>query len=86
MPSGRDLFVYTVEGGKAVHRKVETGLYRGGKAEILAGLQVGDLMVMAGQVKLRDGSDLKLPERMESPAAKATTEASAEAGNAESGQ
>ncbi len=69
VPSGRNLFVYKVEGGKAVRTEVEVGLYRHGKVEILDGIEIGDLVVIAGQVKLRDGSDVSLPEGMESPPA-----------------
>ncbi len=80
VPSGRSLFVYKVEDGKAVRTEVETGLYRAGKVEILSGLRPGDLVVTAGQVKLRDGSDLKLPEGVESPPAPVTAETGETAG------
>ncbi|MEQ8655286.1 MAG: efflux RND transporter periplasmic adaptor subunit [Kiloniellales bacterium] len=80
VPSGRSVFVYRVLGGKAVRTEVETGLYRAGKVEILSGLSAGELVVTAGQVKLRDGSELKLPEGVESPPAPAVAETAEQAG------
>ncbi len=65
VPSGRSLFVYKAIDGKAVRQLVETGLYRGGKVEILKGLEAGELVVTAGQVKLREGSKLLLPEGLD---------------------
>ncbi len=62
VPSGRSLFVYKAIDGKAVRQLVETGLYRDGKVEILSGLTPGELVITAGQVKLREGSKLSLPE------------------------
>jgi membrane fusion protein (multidrug efflux system) len=35
---------------------VETGQRRDGKVEVIAGLVPGDLIVTAGQLKIRDGS------------------------------
>lgn len=55
MPRGTEAFVYVVDGGKAVLRKVETGLRREGRVEIVSGLQPGDVVVTAGQMKLREG-------------------------------
>ncbi|GAB5469516.1 MAG: efflux RND transporter periplasmic adaptor subunit [Rhodospirillales bacterium] len=69
VPSGRDLFVYVVRDGKALRRKVETGLYREDQVEILTGLEPGELVVTAGQVKLRDGSLVSLPEGLVADAA-----------------
>jgi len=67
VPSGRSLFVFKAVDGAAVRQPVEVGLYRKGQAEILTGLERGDLVVTAGQVKLRDGSKLLLPEEQAAP-------------------
>jgi len=65
VPSGRNLFVYRVVDGKALRTPVEAGLYRGGKVEILNGVAAGDIVVTAGQIKLREGSDVTLPEALQ---------------------
>jgi membrane fusion protein, multidrug efflux system len=56
VPQGSDQFVYRIEDSKAVRVKVETGQRRDGKVEVLSGLERGDVVVTAGQFKLRDGS------------------------------
>jgi membrane fusion protein, multidrug efflux system len=56
VPQGSDQFVYRVDNSKAVRVKVETGQRRDGKVEILTGLERGDMVVTAGQIKLRDGT------------------------------
>ena len=55
MPSGADQFVYKVVDGKATRVKVKTGLRRGSQVEVVEGLQAGDVVVTAGQIKLREG-------------------------------
>ena len=59
VPQGSDQFVYRVDGSKAVRVKVETGQRRDGKVEILGGLGKGDVVVTAGQIKLRDGTPVR---------------------------
>jgi membrane fusion protein (multidrug efflux system) len=56
VPVGADQFVFRVVEGKAQRVKVQTGLRRAGKVEITAGLDAGDVVVTAGQLKVRDGS------------------------------
>lgn len=54
-PDGsRTLFV--VEGNAALHRKVSTGLEGGGWVEVTTGLKEGDLIVLQGQERLKDGA------------------------------
>jgi len=55
MPVGADQYVYRVVDGKASRVRVKTGLRRDARVEITAGLQAGDLVVTAGQIKLREG-------------------------------
>ena len=55
VPIGADQFVYRVAGGKAERVKVATGVRRAGRVEIREGLAAGDVVVTAGQIKLRDG-------------------------------
>ncbi len=63
LPSGADAFVYRLDNGKAMRTKVETGIRRDGKVEILSGLQPGDLVITAGQLRIsRDGMEVRLIE------------------------
>lgn len=48
--------VFKVVDGRAVLTEVEVGLRRRGRAEIVSGLGRGDVVVTAGQMKLRDGA------------------------------
>jgi len=56
MPVGADQYVYRVVDGKASRVRVKTGLRRDARVEITEGLQAGDLVVTAGQIKLREGA------------------------------
>lgn len=56
VPQGDDQFVYKVQDGRAALTKVNVGMRRSGRVEILEGLKVGDQVVTAGQIKLHDGS------------------------------
>lgn len=55
-PRGEAQYVFKVVDGKAVLTKVKTGLYRSGVIEIVEGLGPDDVIVKAGQLKIRDGS------------------------------
>ena len=58
-PVGQDKTVYLVVDGKAVQRVVRIGERLPGKVEILSGLEAGDTVVTAGQMKLFDGADVQ---------------------------
>lgn len=60
VPRGSDQFVYKVVDGKAAQIKVQTGIRRDGKVEIVSGLSDGDVVVTAGQLKIRDGAPVKV--------------------------
>lgn len=60
VPQGEEWFVYRVVDGKAQRAKVDIGQRRDGKAEILKGLQDGDMVVTAGQLKLREGVPVQI--------------------------
>ncbi len=60
VPQGSDQFVYKVVDGRAVRAQVEVGQRRDGKAEVLSGLRAGDIVVTAGQQRLRDGATVAL--------------------------
>ena len=56
VPSGNTVSVYKVVDGKAVMTKVTVGARETGRAFIRQGLKAGDVVVTAGQAKLRDGA------------------------------
>lgn len=55
-PIGQNKTVYVVADGKAEQRVVRLGERRPGSVEILSGLEAGDVVVVAGQLKLHDGA------------------------------
>jgi membrane fusion protein, multidrug efflux system len=59
VPQGNESFVFRVVDGKAVRAKVETGQRRDGKVEIVDGLTKDEIIVTAGQVKLREGTPVR---------------------------
>lgn len=56
VPIGNDLFVFKVVGGKAAFTRVKTGARRDTLVEITEGLTAEDVVVTAGQIKIRDGA------------------------------
>lgn len=65
---GGGTLVYRVVDDKATLTPVSLGQRRYGKVEILDGLSAGDIVVVAGQMKLRDGSEVK-PTMVDPPPA-----------------
>ncbi len=55
VPQGDEQYVYRVVDGKVTRVKVDIGQRRDSKVEILRGLEANDVVVTAGQLKLRDG-------------------------------
>jgi membrane fusion protein (multidrug efflux system) len=55
VPVGADQFVFRIADGKAQRVKVRVGVRRAGAVEVVEGLVAGDTVVIAGQLKLRDG-------------------------------
>ncbi|MDR2690141.1 MAG: efflux RND transporter periplasmic adaptor subunit [Azoarcus sp.] len=53
---GQTQFVYRVEDGHARRVEVKTGARRAAEVEVVQGLAPGDRIVIAGQLKLRDGA------------------------------
>jgi membrane fusion protein (multidrug efflux system) len=56
VPRGSEQFVYRVVDGKAALTKVTVGIRRNAQVELREGVQPGDAIVTAGQMKLRDGA------------------------------
>jgi len=57
---GNTQFVYRVAEGKAQRVEVRTGTRRDAMVEVVEGVQAGEVVVTAGQLKLRDGAAVKL--------------------------
>ena len=55
VPQGEEQYVFRVADGKVMRVKVVIGQRRDTKVEVLKGLSVNDIVVTAGQLKLRDG-------------------------------
>jgi membrane fusion protein (multidrug efflux system) len=59
IPDAKAPYVYRVSDGKAVRVVVKPGLRRNAQVEIIEGLNAGDEVVTAGQLKLRDGAPVR---------------------------
>jgi membrane fusion protein (multidrug efflux system) len=61
VPQGEKITVWKVVDGKAIRTEVRTGARRDAKVEIVEGLQLGDTVVTAGQLRLsRDGAPVRI--------------------------
>lgn len=52
--------VFVVEDGRAVRRSVELGLTSQGRVQVVAGLDAGEVVVVAGNNALRDGAEVRV--------------------------
>ena len=59
---GGGFVAFIVQDGKAIRRKVETGVEVNGRTHILSGLETGDKLIVAGYERLKDGAPVQLPE------------------------
>jgi membrane fusion protein (multidrug efflux system) len=48
--------------GKAQRVKIQIGARRNARVEVIEGLKAGDVVVTAGQLKIRDGAPVKVAE------------------------
>ena len=62
IPVGDDHYLFKVVDGRAQRFKVDIGQRREGQVEVLQGLIAGEVVVTAGQLKLRDGSQVKIAQ------------------------
>jgi membrane fusion protein, multidrug efflux system len=62
IPVGDEQYLFKVVDGRAQRSKVEIGQRREGQVEVLQGLTAGDVVVTAGQLKLRDGLPVRIAE------------------------
>ena len=58
-PTGAKV-AYVITDGKAVMRKVQAGIEHAGRLQIMAGLNSGELIVVSGQEKLKDGAPVQV--------------------------
>jgi len=65
VPQGDEQYVFRVVDGKALRTKVGVGRRRDSKVEIVNGLAAGDVVVSAGQLKLRDGTPVAVASSAE---------------------
>jgi membrane fusion protein, multidrug efflux system len=69
VPSGDEFFVFRVVDGRASRAKIEIGQRQAGVVEVVRGLNKDDMIVTAGQLKIRDGAAVNVAS---APAEKAT--------------
>ena len=60
MPRGDQHFVYRLIEGKAILTEVVLGKRKDTRVEVTEGLGSDDLVITAGQLKLRDGADVQV--------------------------
>ncbi len=60
VPQGEEQYIFRIVDGRAQRMRVEVGQRRDGKAEIVRGLEPQDVVVTAGQLKIRDGVAVKI--------------------------
>lgn len=71
VPQGQDAFVFKAAADKAVLTKIKLGQRQAGTVEVSEGLQAGDRVVVAGQMKLRDGAPIMAINQVGQPQIKA---------------
>jgi membrane fusion protein (multidrug efflux system) len=67
VPVGGDQFVFRVADGQAQRVKVDVGVRRAGMVEVKQGLAPDDVVVTAGQLRLRDGLPVAVAGPSEKP-------------------
>jgi multidrug efflux pump subunit AcrA (membrane-fusion protein) len=53
-----ELYTYIVENNRAVLKNIKTGIRQGPRYEVTEGLKEGDMVVVMGQQRLRDGAEV----------------------------
>jgi membrane fusion protein (multidrug efflux system) len=66
-----DRVAFIVQEGKAIARKVTTGIESGRLIEIVSGVKPGEQVVVAGNEKLKDQTAIKLLDKKSGPNVKA---------------
>jgi membrane fusion protein (multidrug efflux system) len=63
VPQGSEQFLFRVIDDRAERVRVVTGLRRDGKVEIISGVEKDNVIVLAGQTRLRDGSAVRAAKK-----------------------
>ncbi|MBF0227269.1 MAG: efflux RND transporter periplasmic adaptor subunit [Desulfobacterales bacterium] len=58
-PKGERI-IFLVEDGKAVRRKIETGIEQNNRVQVVKGIKPGDKVVTEGNEKLKDGEEIQV--------------------------
>lgn len=72
--------VFIAEEGKAVQRKVTTGIEEKRRVQILSGVKEGEQVIVSGQEKLKDGAAIRLPGKPSEVNKKNSPESNPESG------
>jgi membrane fusion protein (multidrug efflux system) len=67
LPEQGDVFVFVVRDGSATKRRIQTGARHVGSVQVLAGLESGELVVIEGTQKLRDGATVEVVDSVNPP-------------------
>jgi membrane fusion protein (multidrug efflux system) len=78
-PEAERQYVFVVADGKARRREVRIGGRRPGSVEVIAGLNAGELVIIEGTQKVRDGAAVRAAERVAETPPTGTDSASHEA-------
>jgi multidrug efflux pump subunit AcrA (membrane-fusion protein) len=62
LEAGNEMFVFVVEGNKALRRPITIGYEQERMVEVLQGLNAGDQVVIKGQQMIREGSAIRVVE------------------------
>ncbi len=77
--TGQESAIYLIVDGRAAMKVVATGRRFDGKVEITQGVKAGDQVVVAGQVRLRDGARVSVSQPSAPPPRPAAPAGAAEA-------
>ena len=69
VPQGNTQLVYLLDEGRVVIKPVKTGIRERGRVQVLDGVKPGDIVVTAGQMKLRPGASA-MPVNLQKPSPK----------------
>jgi membrane fusion protein (multidrug efflux system) len=67
LPEQGDVYVFVVRDGSASKRRIQAGARHVGSVQVLAGLESGELVVIEGTQKLRDGASVEVVDSVNPP-------------------
>ncbi len=63
VPEQSRQFLFVVEEGRAVRREVRIGRRQPGRVEVVDGLKVGEVIIVEGTQKVREGGAVRIVDR-----------------------